>query len=311
METEQTRSMNSSGFGKTGNSIYNDRIRQYLSENLSSWMESSSGFSDMHQSGEYLSVFLDWISSSKYNSISGTESFEYCDPSLGVTQSLDQFHYDILSTGRRLRMFRGEYPYSRDVHPFNQELDFLDDHPLKAGDAVILSLPFSGTGRPHVRMHEILEECHKMDVPLFLDMAWFGTCRDIEVDLSHPGINQVAFSLTKGLTCGNYRSGIRLTRQFLTKHAQDRLHLQHEWNHGIHLNCFIGKKLMQQFSPDTQVDLYLKHQLDICQDFEVEPSNCVHIATSNDSRWAEYDRDGIGNRLNLRDLIRKSVRSKP
>ena len=49
---------------------------------------------------------------------------------------------------------------------------------------------------------------------MLVDCAWFGTCFDIDINLDEP-IQMVAFSTTKGLSCGNWRSGI--TFHVLTK----------------------------------------------------------------------------------------------
>lgn len=294
-------------FGKTGNGIYNDEVRRFLESNIQSWFSDDGNFSDMVNHEDFLNIFKTWIASSQSCKIEGLDSFDFATPSLGVTQALDAFHYQILREGRRLRVFRGEYPYARDTHPFDYDLGYLNDAPLKSGDAVILSLPFSGSGDPHPKMQQLFRDCERLEVPLFLDMAWFGTCTDIEVDLSHPAITHVAFSLTKGLTCGNYRSGVRFSRR-LPDHPKDKLLLQHQWNHGIHLNLKIGRELMKKFGPDTQVEKYRSLQLAICNEWGLQASHCVHIANSHEDRFAGFQRDGFINRLNLREEIKRRLR---
>jgi hypothetical protein len=201
-------------------------------------------------------------------------------------------------------MFRGEYPYNRDVHPFNWSTDFIEDSPLEEGDAVVISCPFSGSGGQHPRMEETLNTCLQLSIPVFIDMAWFGTCAGLSLDLSHPAIQYVGFSLSKGLTCGNYRSGLRLARSIQPK---DRLQLQFEWGHGTHLNNKIGTLLMKRFSPDTQFEKYRLAQEKICKLYNLTPSLCVHIATG-DSAWSEFSRDGAYNRINLRDAIKTEMK---
>ena len=294
-------------FGKTGNGIYNDDIRRFLESNIHSWFSNTGSFSDMVNHEEFLHIFRSWITSSKNCQIDGLESFPHATPSLGVTQALDAFHYQTLQQGRRLRVFRGEYPYARDTHPFDYDNGYLNDSTLESGDAVILSLPFSGSGDPHPQMQQLFRDCERLEVPLFLDMAWFGTCTNIEIDLSHPAISHVAFSLTKGLTCGNYRSGIRFSRE-LSDHPEDKLLIQHHWNHGIHLNLKIGRELMKNFGPDTQVNKYRAFQLEICNEWGIEPSHCVHIANSHADEFHRFQRDGFINRLNLREEIKRRIK---
>lgn len=286
-------------FIKSGNAIYNDDIRVFLENNIKNYF-STEHYAKMDCQEEYCSTFIKWIQSSKNNKIEGLESFSKSVVSLGVTQSLDTFHYEILNSKRRLRLFRGEYPYNRDVHHFSFATDFLDDQPLVKGDAVVLSCPFSGSGNIHPRMNFILNKAEELDVPVFIDMAWYGTCANLNVNLNHPAIKYVAFSLTKGLTCGNYRSGIRLSRNL----ENDRMILQQEWHHGIHLNVKIGIELMKNFGPDTQFEKYKLLQLAICEKFNLVPSLCVHIATGG-YEWRDYHRDGGYNRVNLREAIKK------
>ena len=291
--------------GKTGNSVYNDEIRKFIALHIGQWFEDSWKFNQMVNMKAFVDEMKIWITSSKLNKIKGIESFPQTCASLGVTQVLDQFHYDILISKRRLRMFRGEYPYNRDVHPFCFKTDFIDDNPLKEGDAVIISCPFSATGDKHPAMEEILDQCLKKEIPLLIDMAWFGTCGNLDIDLSHPGITQVAFSLTKGLTCGNYRCGLRLSRSDKKEAPKDRLLLHQQWNHSIHLNLKVGLELMRNFQPDTQYLKYRAAQIEICNFFDIKPSLCVHIATSQSKQWNEYSRDGLINRLNLRNAIKE------
>ena len=128
-------------FKRNGNSIYNG---EFLSHLLDNDFFNKALLEDLKCEQEFVDYYPRWIQSSELNSIKGLESFNYRFPSVGVTQSLDEFHYYMIENGLRMRMFRGEYPYNRDVHPWSYE-DFIDDKPLEKGDAVIISCPFSGT----------------------------------------------------------------------------------------------------------------------------------------------------------------------
>lgn len=289
--------------GKTGNSIYDDGIRVWLGENVQQWFADSSAYSGMVNPAAFVEGFKNWLKRSELNTVRGIDSFALAVPSLGVTQALDQFHYRILLESRTLRMFRGEYPYNRDVAPFSEK-DYLDDRPLQAGDAVIVSFPFSGSGDKHPFFESMLTEAARLDVPVFLDCAWFGTCAGLEIDLTHPAISEAAFSLTKGLTCGNYRSGIRLSRSVPAGRPEDRLLLHNDWKHGIHLNTYIGARLCEEFGPDRQFKKFREAQVAVCDVLGLKPSPCVHIATGEGPEWNEFSRDGAFNRINLRDAIK-------
>ena len=211
-----------------------------------------------------------------------------------------------------MRMFRGEYPYNRDVHPWSYE-DFIDDKPLEKGDAVIISCPFSGTGSVHQKMLEMFDEAYQLNVPVFVDMAWFGTCKGIDIDLSHPAIQEVAFSTTKGLCTGNYRSGIRFSRhgtiEYDSDKRKDRLALQADWSHGCHLNARISLELMNNFSPDHQWNKYNKAQQQVCEAYALTPSNCIHIALG-DRQWEQFHRDKLYNRVNIGRAVKRVYEQK-
>jgi len=256
---------------------------------------------------EFVDFYPKWIESSELNNVKGLDRFSFRFPSVGVTQSLDEFHYFILEQGLRLRMFRGEYPYNRDVHPWTYD-DFIDDKPLEKNDAVIISCPFSGTGAKHDKMESMLDEAYELRIPVFVDMAWFGTCKNIDIDLSHPAIEEVAFSTTKGLCTGDYRSGIRFSHHgiidYTSQARKDRLALQSDWSHGCHLNTRIGLELMTHFSPDHQWNKYHKAQQKVCESYGLTPSNCVHIALGDD-QWKQFHRDKTYNRVNIAKVVKR------
>ena len=54
---------------------------------------------------------------------------------------------------------------------------------------------------PHFEI--LQEDCLEKGVPLLLDCAWFGTCRDITIDVYLSVITEVCFRLTKGTRLGN------------------------------------------------------------------------------------------------------------
>ena len=79
-------------------------------------------------------------------------------------------------------MYRGEYPYNRDVLLEGQWTweRWIDDA-LPKGDAVMISFLPSGNGKKHRHWEKLLDECDELDIPVFVDMAWYGTCWNINV----------------------------------------------------------------------------------------------------------------------------------
>ena len=297
--------MNNPDFTKTGNSVWNqpfvDHVKQWLST------------ADLGNTPEQADVFLDlypqWIASSKLNNFYGLETFPNRFVSLGVTQAMDWWHYWTLSQGRNFKMFRGEYPYNRDVWLGEEILwqHSIDDTGIQVGDSVIISVPFSGNGRKHEKWDWLIEECNSKNVPVFVDCAWFGTCFDIEVNLNEPCIKQVAFSTGKGLSCGNWRAGIVFDKLGLERNS---LSVQTEWKHGIHLNVAIATALMQKFGPDSIPKKYKEAHDAVCSHYGFQTTNTVHIAEADlNTEWDEYHRDKAYNRINIAKAIKRYKKS--
>lgn len=292
-------------FSTTGNSVWNQPFIDHLKENFFNNIDEST----IHlEQDTFLDLYPEWIASSKLNKFTGLDAFPYRYVSLGVTQALDWWHYYCMSEGRTLRMFRGEYPYNRDVLLEDWMWSrYIDDEPLKKGDAVIVSVPFSGNGSKHDRWDELMMTCNDLDIPVFVDCAWFGTCFDLQVDLDEPCVKMVGFSTGKGLSCGNWRSGIVFSR---IDDETCGLGLQTEWRHGIHLNVAIANELMRNFGPDTMPKKYRESHLAVCEHYGLTPSNTIHIATGDmsDDGWRvnqSFNRDDAFIRVNIRDALKR------
>jgi len=294
---------NNPDLGKTGNSIWNQPFIDELTENFFPNIDHTTL---QHEQDRFLEYYPEWIASSKMNSFRGLEDFPKRYVSLGVTQAMDWFHNWCLSQGRNLKIFRGEYPYNRDVW-LGQYMGWgnsIDDVGLEAGDAVIISVPFSGHGRKHDKWKWLMEECEAKDIPVFVDCAWFGTCFDIEVKLHHPCIKMVGFSTGKGLSCGNWRAGIVFSR--MSDDDRCSMELQTEWRHGIHLNVAIANHLMAKFSPDTMSKKYKDSHMEVCEHYGFQPSNTIHIAQAPDTdEWKSYHRDEKYNRVNIAKALKR------
>jgi len=287
-------------FHNHGNSIWNQPFIDHLNENFFPNMDPAHLPDEAER---FLELFPQWIASSELNSFRNLDGFPHRFVSLGTTQALDWWHYWCMANGYRLRMYRGEYPYNRDVLLEGEWTHdrFIGDRPLMKGDAVIVSVPFSGSGRKPAKWKQLMHTCTENNIPVFVDCAWFGTCYDIEVKLNHDCIKMVAFSTTKGLSCGNWRSGI-----VFSKIDEGSLSVQTEWRHGIHLNCAIANSLMEAFSPDTMPKKYMASHLAVCDHYEFATTNTIHIAQAPlTEEWNSFSRDGAFNRINIRDALKR------
>lgn len=288
---------------RPANSVFDNEFRKVILEKFpwKTWFDVNYPAMNKQQD-EYLKYYPEWIASSKLNQITGLEQFPYRHLINGVTQMLDEFHFQALKSGKKIRLYRGEYPYNREVIDWNWDKDFIDDRPLEKGDAVIISCPFSATGNKPAQWDFLLDQCYSLNIPVAVDCAFFGTCGNIQMDLSHPSIERVAFSLTKGLGTGYYRSGIEFS-----KDHKGHLAIQNDWYHNLHLNAAIGLFLMQEFSPDYLFNKYRKAQEDACADYGIDPTPCIHLATGGKD-WKYFQRDQTVNRIGIKFAVKKKYK---
>ena len=292
--------MSNKNFSKTGNSIWHQPYMDFLNKEFFPKID----ISTINDEGKILlENYPKWIASSKLNSFTGVETFKNRYVTDGTIQSLAWWHHWTQVNGYNLKIFRGEFPYNRDAQ-INHSIEWsesIDDTGIQSGDAVLVSVPFSGTGGVPEQYHDIIKQCNEKDVPVLVDCAWFGTCYDIEINLVEPCIKMAVFSTTKGLSCGNWRIGVAFSNI-----SEGTIPVQNEWNHLNHLNVAIGNKLMSEFSPDTHPNNYMSSQLAVCEHYGFEATNTVHIALApKGSKWDEYHRDGLYNRVNIGKEVRQ------
>lgn len=243
---------------------------------------------------QYLEKFPAWIASSRLNAIRGLDRFRERHLINGTTQTFDEAYF--VHKNRRLRVFRGEYPYHRRVA---RENAFLEDEPLAENDYVIVSAPFSATGELHPKFYELLREAGRLEVPVIVDCAYFGTCLGFELDLNFDCIESVSFSLSKGLGLGDIRSGIRFSNI-----SDDNPICQHNrFNHSVMAAARIGLYMMEKFSPDHVPNRFREIQLEVCREIGVAPSSCMHIALGG-PEWSHFRVDDAYNTLGIRELVK-------
>jgi hypothetical protein len=239
---------------------------------------------------DFLQQYRDWISRSSANRLN-LGNFPISAFSNGTSESFDKFY--LRHSRRRFRCFRGEYMYHaaawRNYFP---NWCRIEDDAINANDAVIMSLPFSDTGNEHPSMRAVLDRCDLLGVPVLIDCAFFGICRDIKFDFDHECITDITFSLSKTFPVANARIGMRLTRV----DDDDSLLVHHKTNYTNWLGADLGLTLIKQYSADYNVSKWHSTQLAFCQELKIAPSNTVIFGLARDS-FAQYNRGGSTNRL--------------
>jgi len=238
--------------------------------------------------------YLEWIRSTKLNSIQGLEKFPFLAYANGTTEAFDKFY--IKNNKRRFRCFRGEYVYHQVTWRNNwPDWKFLEDAPLHENDAVIISLPFSDTGNEHSMMQSVLEQCSQLGIPVLVDCAYFGVCANINFNFDYDCITDITFSLSKAFPLAYARIGMRLTRI----DDDDGLLMLQKIGYTNRISAALGTKIIEKYSPDYIVNKYSQKQQMLCDELGIVPSNTVTFGLDYDNRYPEYNRGTATNRLGL------------
>lgn len=206
------------------------------------------------------------------------------DYSAGTTQSFDSFYFR--HRHKKFRCYVGEYFYHLKTWISNDVCwGFItDENPLQQGDALVLSYPFCDSGNFY-KIKSILEECDRLNIPVLIDMAYYNLTIAPSISFENKCIDTICFSLSKIFPVANYRIGVRYTQ----KHIHDGQKLHDQINYNNYASCYIGYKLITKFSKDFIANKYKSKQVEVCNLFDIKPSNSVIFAVG-DSEWDTYSR---------------------
>ena len=242
---------------------------------------------------DFLYRYDSWIKSSNLNKFIGLDDFKYRCYSLGTSEAFDKFY--LKNAKRRFRCFKGEYMYHKLSWRDRFEWDWLEDKPLQKNDAVVISLPFADTGNEHTDFKQVMNECCEMGVPVLVDCAYFGICREIEFDLSYDCITDVTFSLSKTFPVAYARIGMRCTRI----DDDDSMFVHNKVSYNNKIGALLGLKYFKRFTPDYITQKYIDKQLNFCNTVGVTSSKTVLFGIDYEHKFKEYNRGGNTNRLSF------------
>jgi hypothetical protein len=205
----------------------------------------------------------------------------------GITDAFNQTY----GLYRNVGVFDGEYGYHSLVLGDRVTTD------LSKADCIIVSHPFSATG---MCAHHLLSAADRYGVPIIVDCAFFGICRDISFDFSlYRNIHSVCFSLSKSMGTGLNRVGLLYTKDKypVSKYTQ--------WGYPFLSAARHHYSLISQIGPDDMVKKYRDIQEQICEQHGLIPSNTVIFGLDYTSDYNEFDRGGV-NRLCLTEFFEES-----
>jgi len=237
-------------------------------------------------------LYVRWIMSGQNTTVLGLERFDMALTD-GVTGAFADFTHAY--PDKELVVFKGEYPYHRDTGA----TVITNIEQLKHGQRLILSVPFAASGNSPKQYREILERCNELQIPLFLDMAYFGAAKLGLINVDHTCIKFVAFSLSKTFATGKCRIGICFYRNINVGPMQ----LLNQYRYVNHVSINMHYQILENFTPDYLFNKYRKRQLKIANDLNINASDTVFLCTTHDKKYNGFSRAGIINRIGIADLL--------
>lgn len=244
---------------------------------------------------QYCTIYKDWMFSP--HNITGYEDFTEACFTNGTTESFYQF-YLRYKDSKRLRLAKGEYFFHQMMKALwypEGKFAWLDEEPIKAGDVVLISVPFSDSCDVPDYYDELMSECSRLNVPVMLDLAYINIAKGLTFDISYPCIEYVVSSLSKVFPVENHRIGIRLQKNKF----EDQLYVINETNYNYInlLSAHVAIEMMKKFPADYVYNKYRADQIMMCESLELEVADCVYFGIDLHNQYEEYNRGNKTNRL--------------
>ena len=225
----------------------------------------------------------------------GIQDFKHLAFANGTTEVFDKFY--MKHTGRRLRLWRGEYFYHQIVarESFDNNFAWIDEDEIRSNDVVVVSMPFSDTGNVVENYEQIMTDCCKLNVPVLIDMAYINISKHKQYNLEFDCIKTLATSLSKVFPVETYRIGMRMNRdnEDDTLNAYTNNSTPYVNTHSIN----IAHQLIKEYPNSWVYDNYAMKQEILCRELWITPSDCVIFGIDENNKYTEYNRGGKTNRL--------------
>lgn len=235
----------------------------------------------------YLDTFTQWLTASKLNQINGLTDFSHRAYCVGCIDAIQNFIHRHVRH-KRIRFSRAEFVASKIVsNHTGADWCYLEDQDLQTGDALIVSLPFSGNGGAIENYDYLIETCDRLDIPVLLDMAYFGISYGIDYDLTPKCITDVVVSLSKPFSV-QLRLGMRFTRQA----NDDLIQVNSDSKIINRIAAQVGINLMQKFSHEFILFKYQARSQKICRELGLSPTNTITLALGDPQQHKNFFRNG-------------------
>jgi Aminotransferase class I and II len=242
--------------------------------------------------------FFSWITHNKQNQYQGLHRFNHITLCAGSSQAFDHFY--LKHHKRRFRTLPGEFMYHRAVLKQGFHHLLLTSDALAANDAVIISVPFSDTGKRPDKLEEILSACDEKQVPVLLDMAYAVCSKNIHVDLDHTCIDAVVFSMSKFLHGAEHlRVGIRFQR----RNDDDGIDVFNSVGMNNRQDIGLARHIMRYFPSDYLWSNYAKQYAQAIKKLKLKATDCIMFGLDYRNQYPELNRGNEFNRVCISEMI--------
>jgi hypothetical protein len=264
--------------------IEDSKILEYLNNITNIWYKNSVK--------EFKQLYHNWIIASKNSSVLGLDTF---DSSLtdGVTGAFYNFNHAFNNFNTVI--FKGEYPLHTSTGA--DMINSVED--LEYGQKLIISYPFAAHGEIHHNFEDILSKCDLLNIPVLIDMAFFGCAKLPLVNVDRPCIKMVAFSLSKTFSTGKCKIGVCYHKNIQNTPMQ----VINSYEYVNHVSINIHTILLSKFDSDYIYNKYKDKQQLIANTLNVTASSTVFLCHTNDIKWKKFSRNNLVNRLGIARLL--------
>lgn len=248
---------------------------------------------------EYIQCWRRWLVASVSKKLVGLDQFPYADFVNGTSQTFD--HFWLNHRSKKPVAFRGEFQYHACInrgHGFRY-VDNPDD--LRAGDSLVISLPFSDYGQVHPAWNEILDRCDCLGVPVCIDLAYWGVSHNVQLNVQDRHcVQQVTCSLSKAFwPLENHRVGVRFCRHY----NNDGINMINEVNMQNHYSMGLGRHFMLSFDSDWISQQFGAAQISACLELDLVATDTVIFGLGG-HEYHNHNRGIVGNnRVCISELL--------
>jgi hypothetical protein len=233
-----------------------------------------------------------WITSSKNFIVYGLDAYEKSITD-GVTGAFYNFEHAFKEYNTVV--FKGEYPFH--VSTNIKTIEKVSD--LEHGNKLIISYPYSANGEKYLNFDDIIDVCDSLDIPVLIDMAYFGIAKVPSINVDRPCIKMVAFSLSKTFATGKCKIGLCYHRNIKNTPMQ----VLNDYEYVNHVSINIHMPIISNFTADYMFDKYKDKQEWIAKVLGLTASSTVFLCYSYSSEWDKFSRNKLVNRIGIAHLL--------